>query len=320
MRNARTLIGMPLVGIDRGTDPESIAGFILDPSESRVAGLIVGRDEDSRQLRVVPFPEIMSFDPAKVVVDSRDVIHIVNEAPAIRRVQCLDDLVAGTVLIANDDTVLGTIADFVFDEATGKIGSFVVFDDSGSGRRPLGAGLILYDELNDELVFRTANVRQLSRSERFAVGDRTDLDEMSSCRTKVVGMQRRNPENETSICGHASNESHKPHATSSIQGALSQLGRWAKFVLVEVCQYVCDAMKTNRMRRALRRRMHSILDDINVVTNVPKHDVLSSRASDARTKGRKDVSRVADCSAAVPEKPRSKQFRGCFDEWWPPYL
>jgi uncharacterized protein YrrD len=120
--------GRPVVSRTTAEDLGSVAHFVIDATQSRIASLVVGK---GRAALLVDFENVTGFGPDAVMVTDESALYAPSdahdEAAAAGRLALL-----GKRALTDMGNEIGTIGDVLFDPVTGELETFVLENEASA--------------------------------------------------------------------------------------------------------------------------------------------------------------------------------------------
>lgn len=319
MRNAKELIGMPVVVASSGQEIERVEGIVLDSTETRVSALLVDSDDWSQHARVIPLEDIRSFGKTAVSVSSENAIHDVVQMPEVRRTLNQTIPLRGTHLITRDGVDVGTVNDVSFNEQTGGIETFL-FSRRNAGSSRMGRFMLpVFDALDEEVIAHATNVKQHeNQGPAFKSDSCVELQAVSGLR---IAPHRR-PHIE--ILAKDSDVAIQQIVVkqSGIQQWSERFWRMVKTRILSFFKRGPKSVNSYRIQRALGRRVHHrIVDSQGGVVVDQGQEITVEAIVKARKAGVLDeLLSAAERSSRQNSQELDEMHHGRMDEWIPPFL
>lgn len=315
MRNAKELIGLPVVIDDSGEEIERVEGIVLDRSEKRVSALLVDSDDWSRHARVISLRDIRSITKTTVAISSQGAIHEVVRVPELRRVLDHDAPPLGTKVVSRDGIEVGTINDVCFNERTGGIDAVLFSRKGGASHRTRRFMLPVFDELDEEVIVHASNVKQNENSGPVFRSD--------SCLDLKIQSGRISPHQGqhvevTSDAGRAMTQPH-PARGNLLRG----LWKAIKTNVLAFFKRGPKSVNSYRIQRALgNRARHSIVDTLDRIVVQQGEEISVDTIVRARKAGVLDELLCSIELVCLQERQKDPDdiHQGRMDEWSPPFI
>jgi uncharacterized protein YrrD len=119
MRNAREIIGLPVIELQEGKSLGRVYNLIFNPSIRKVEALSIGeRSLLKARLQQVAFAQVRSFGTDAVTLHSAEAVDGEETADADERPE---NKLAGRKVVTTDGSFAGTVEDFSFNAASGEL-------------------------------------------------------------------------------------------------------------------------------------------------------------------------------------------------------
>ncbi len=140
MKNAREVIGLPVIELVEGKSLGRVHGLIFNPLTRKVDALEVGeRSLLKSHLQKVSFAQVRSFGTDAVTLHSDVVPESEDAAEADERP---DTKLAGRRVVTADGTLAGTVEDFSFNTASGELAEIYLSREKARGLLRLPAATV----------------------------------------------------------------------------------------------------------------------------------------------------------------------------------
>jgi uncharacterized protein YrrD len=123
---------MPVVSLDDGNQVGKVKSLLLDAAGKRVAGLVLEQRGVLKDIRVIPFEQIISLGEHAITVDKSSRAERPVNLPHLAKLIKEQINLIGTQAITEEGTSLGKVEDYHFDGNTGRITLLVL-----RGSKPL---------------------------------------------------------------------------------------------------------------------------------------------------------------------------------------
>src|SRR5829696_6636236 len=124
-KNAKEIIGLPVVSFSTGNKLYEVADLVVDPERKQVLALVVEEQSLFHSAKAIPFGRIKAIGPDAVIVPDGKAVLEVNRDAVLRRLYN-DRVVRSLRVLTDDGRKLGEISDMVIDSVTGEVKGFLV--------------------------------------------------------------------------------------------------------------------------------------------------------------------------------------------------
>lgn len=121
MRKSKKFIGMPVISLAEGQQLGTVKGLVVDPTEQKVAALIIEQKGWFKEQKFAPYGKVRSVGTDAITIDQSAVVEKGASLPDILKLYKDKIAIISCKVLAENGAQLGVVDEYYVDETNGNI-------------------------------------------------------------------------------------------------------------------------------------------------------------------------------------------------------